>query len=241
MDILNMHRVIEQKVQRLAFFAYKDLESEEVDIHINDQIDVLLHGIIDKFQGRELKIGTEQGFQQNQVSLDNLRTLHVKDETVVLSPGGDTDEVIFTLPDTYYHYIKCTVKTSYPCTDDNGEPSTSIQKVDVRIHNSQFDLRNEPLYKTGVDSPLGEIAGNVMTIYKDNSFDIVDAKLSYIRKPAIVKFNKDVNGDYQEAGSVHCDLDSSLHQMLTAMTSLSIMKILEANQQKIVNLQQETV
>lgn len=239
MTILEIHRAIEQHIHKMGFFAYADLEHEEIDLQINMQIKLLLNGILDKHFGRPLKISEAQGFQKNQVTLDNLRKLHVGNQTVTLytaEPGF----VSFTLPENYYHHIKTTVTVSYPCYE-NGISKTETNLVDVRIAQSQNDSKNHPFYKTGRDSPLAEIIGTGVFIYYDSTFTIPSAKITYIKKPAVVAYVKDGGGNYDSVNSVQCDLDESLHEMLVNMTSIKILEILEAPQQKVVNSQREIV
>src|SRR5688500_629673 len=104
LTILDVHRIIEQDVQKMGFFAYKDLEHEEIDIQINRQIDIIVNGILDKHFRRELKLNEEQGFQKNQVTLDNLRRLHKM--TVFIPPALNVSDsaktAFFTLPTDYY-------------------------------------------------------------------------------------------------------------------------------------------
>jgi hypothetical protein len=239
LTILDMHRLIEQNIQKMGFFAYRDMEPEEIDLQINGQINLLIEGIVDKFFGRKPKVNEEQGFQKDQVSLDNLRNLHVRDETRAIATSSD-EEISFTFPNAYRHHIRTLVSVSYDCYT-NGKKETTIKKVAARINKSQVDWRNHPYYKTGKDSPLAEVAGNSMFIYKDETFDITGIKLSYIKDPAVVKYAKDGGGNYDEGNSVHCDLDKTLHYMVVDMTSIRIMKILEGNPQKIVNLESETI
>lgn len=241
LTILDMHRLIEQDVQRMSHFTYKSWESEEVDLEINRQIDNLVNGILDKHFGRDLKVDERQGFQKNQVTLDNLRTITVRNETVTINQVSNPLEYNFNLPSLYYHHIKTMVTISYDCySTDEKKKIVQEDQVALRIYNSQDDVTNSYYYKTGRDSPLGEIADKVY-IQSDKTFKVTKALISYIRKPAIVIFGKDISGDYDPNPlvSINCDLDASLHYMVVNMTSLAIMKILESNPQKIVNLQRE--
>jgi hypothetical protein len=240
LTIQDMHRIIEQDVQKMGFAAYQDLAPEEIDLQINRQIGLLIEGILDKHYGRPLKVDERQGFQKNQVTLDNLRNLQVGYFPTTLTSDGNTHS--FPLPSNYLHHIKTRAAISWQCYED-GEQKTEIGGVDVRIIQSQHDFRNHPFYKTGKDSPAAEMFGNVIYLYDDagETFTITSATLSYIRKPAVVKFGYDEDGEYDITASTQCDLDDSLHYMLVNMTSLKIQEILESPQQKIVNSQREIV
>lgn len=236
LSIQDMHRLIEQDVHSLGVFAYGDRESEEIDLQINRQIYKFIDSIIEiKVNGRKVN---ELGFQDDQVTLDSLRTIHIIDENVTTT---ETDDYISgNLPDEYYHYVKSTVVTSYTCKE-NGQNVTKTKTAQVRIMTSQeFDLyKEDSFHKTNIESPLGRIVGNKIYVYFDSTFSISSLKMDYIKKPDIVKFNKDGNGDYQASGSVHCNLPDNTHYTIVDMTTKKIMKVIEAQQQKIVNFEQE--
>lgn len=239
LSVKDMHDLIEQDVHRLGFYAYDDLETEEIDLQINRQIFKLIDGILDKNFGRTPKIGPTEGFQVSQVSLDNLRKQHVRGEVPTLS--AITGGYKFDLPEQYYHYVKASVTVTYTC-NENGQTVTKTLYPKVRIVETQNvdSMKVHPFHKTNKKSPLAELVNNSVYIYNDSTFTITAASLDYIKKPAIIKYGK-VDGVYDEGESAHCDLDDSLHYLIVEMTSLRIMKTLESPQQKIENIQQETI
>jgi hypothetical protein len=244
LSVLDIHRLIEQDVQNLGFYLYDHLETEEVDLHINRQVYMLIDGILDKHFGRSLKLGPQQGFQVDQISLDNLRKQQVKGATTTLTAFDRGMK--FDLPiagDIYYHYTRATATISIACIDDNGQSVTKTDYSQLRIvENKNIDeMLKSPFHKTDKDSPLAEISGNTIYIYTSSDFTITNIKLDYIKRPAKIVYGKDGGGNYSDGASTQCDLDDSLHYMLQQMTSNSIMKIIENPQQKIVNLQQEIV
>lgn len=240
LNIQDMHTLIEQDVQKLGFYVYDDLETEEIDLQINRQTNKLIEGILDKYFGRSPKVGPEEGFQLDQVTLDNLRKQHVKDQVATLTTFDDGSK--FDLPDNYSHYIKAKAIVSYSCRE-NKVTTTKTKTVKLRIGETlNIDaMREHPFFKTSKDSPLCEIANNSIYIYTDPKFTITDVKFDYIKKPIVVKYAKDVDGNYDPVNSVNSDLDDSLHYMLVDMTSIRIMKIIETQQQKIENIQQDTI
>jgi hypothetical protein len=220
----------------MGMAAYKDFAPEELDLQINRQIYFIVEGIVDKHFGRTIKVDEKQGFQSNQVTLDNLRFLQAGAAPAVQVFNGKKYVII---PDDYYHHIKTTVTITYPCYED-GKEIIHTEDVDLRIGQLQYDMKRHPFHKTGRDSVLGEITNGAMFIEEGN-FTVTKALISYIKKPAKVKFGYDpVTGDYDPATSVQCDLDDSLLYMLVNMTSTKIMELIETNQQKIVNSQRET-
>ena len=236
LTIQDMHRLIEQDVQKMGMAAYKDFAPEELDLQINRQIYLLLDGILDKHFGRTIKIDEKQGFQVNQVTLDNLRHSHKR---VALTIQVFNNSRYAIIPEDYYHHIKTVVTIEYKCWENNKEV-THTKDVDLRIGKLENDLKNHPFHKSGRDSPLAEITNGGIFFIEDG-FITTKALFIYIVKPAKVKFGYDpVTGDYDPATSVHCSLDDTLHYMVVNMTSMKIMELIETNQQKIVNSQRET-
>lgn len=242
MDILQFHRIIELDLQKMGFFAYSDMESEEIDIQINRQIDFLINGILDKNFGRALKINEEQGFQKDQVTLDNLRSLHIRNSLLTIANNTADVESSCPLPVDYSHNIRSTVVITYFCYDpDLKKQKEETEEIPVILQESQYYLKDNPLYKSAKDGILGEIVGDNLYLSGIAGVTFSKVKMSYIRKPAIVKYGKNVDGDYDASQSVQCDLDESLHQMLARMTSIEIMKIIESNPNKTVSMQQDQI
>lgn len=242
MTVLDFHRIIEQDLQKMGFFAYSDMETEEIDIQLNRQVDFLVNGILDKHFGRPLKINEEQGFQKNQVTLDNLRTIHVRNQILTIANDTTNLESTCALPATYLHNIRCTVNISFKCYDpDKEQEVVQKEEIPVILQESQYYLKDNPLYKSGKDGILGELVGSNVILYGIPNITFDNVKMSYIRKPNTIKYGKDDNGDYDASLSTECDLDESLHQMLARMTSIEIMKIIESNPQKIVSMQQDQI
>lgn len=243
LTILEFHRILNQELQSMGFFTSQGLETEEIDLQINAQIDLFVEAVVDKFRGRILKIGVEEGFQANQVRLDDLRTIHVKDFSRNLTPYDTNVGVKFDLPDDYSHHIKTKVTWSIPCKDEKGKNSTLTGNSQIRISKTE-DIeaaRTDVFYKTTKESPLAEMAGNTVYIYTDGFSLGSTVKLDYIKKPVVVKYAKDGSGNYDAGNSVHCDLPHTVHRTIIKMTAIHISTIIESNQQKVQNLQQETI
>jgi hypothetical protein len=240
LSVLDIHTLIEQDTQSLGFYVYDSLETEEIDLQINKQIYLLIDGIIDKYFGRKLKVSPEVGFQVDQVGLDNLRKQHVKDASTTLSTFNQGKK--FTINADYYHYIKGVASIAYQCYEKGVEVTKTISSK-LRIVKTEHidEMLSSPIHKTTKESPLAEIVGNYLYIYKDDTFEINSVVFDYIRKPIKVLYAKDIDGNYDSGNSVTTDLDDSLQYMLIDMVVLRLMKIKEQPQQKIVNLEQDTI
>lgn len=240
LTVLDMHRILDQEIQTMGFFTSEGLETEEIDLQINARIDDFIEAVVDKYKGKVPRIGVKEGFQSNQVRLDDLRTIHVKDYVGTLTAYDTLVGKKFDLPANYSHTIKVKIKYSVPCKTGNVS-STLTGTSSVRIVETEdVDIiRKTPFYETTKDSPVAEIIGNTVYIYSDNKFTITDAFLDYIKKPAVVLYNKDGSGNYQSSGSQDCDLPHTTHRTIIKMTAIHICSILESNPQKIVNLKEE--
>lgn len=240
LSILDMHRLLDQELQSMAFFTDQGLETEEIDLQLNAQIDNFIEAVVDKYRGKAIGIGVKEGFQTNQVSLDSLRTIHIKDNPVTLIPIDENSQR-YELPSDYLHYISSKINWSIPCKDmTTRKDSTLTGFASLRIEESQDidTMRKDYLLKTSKESPIGEIAGNSVFIYNENLFTLASVKLDYIRKPAVVVYGKNLDGSNNPSTSTDCDLPPTVHRTIVKMTAIHIASIIESTQQKITNLQQ---
>lgn len=241
LSVLEMHRLLDQEIQSMGFFLYQGFETEEIDLQINTQIDNFVEAVIDKSRGKIPRIGIKEGFQEDESRLDDLRTIHKKEQVVTLGAEG-VNRVSFIIPTDYSHHIKTKVVWSISCVDSNKKTTTQTGESQLRISDTQNieNARSHPFYKTSKESPLAELANDKIYIYLDD-FTITNAYIDYIKKPVVVKFGKDINGDYDIGTSVDCDLPHTTHRTIIRMTAIHICSIIESNPQKIQNLQQEIV
>lgn len=245
LTVQDIHRLIEQDCQKMGFFAYDSLETEEVDIKINQEIYSFVEAVIDIANKRIPKIGIDDGFQSSQVSLDSLRTIHVKDLSRTLTVTNN--QVTFPLPDDYLHHIKTKLGITYSCTELNAKnvrvtvTKTVEPEPTLRIGESQNidNMRASSFHKTKKESPLGEIVGETVYIYKESDWTVANAKLDYIKRPAKVAYVKDGGGAYDPTNSVQCDLPPTALYIICNMVAVKILKVIETQQQKIVNLEQQ--
>lgn len=241
LTILDMHRLLDQEIQSMGYLTYRGSESEEIDLQINTQIDNFVEAIVDKYKSKQARNGVKEGFQANQVRLDDLRTIHIKDLVRSSTPYG-SDGVSFPLPDDYSHHIKTKVTWSIDCIGEDKKKTTLTGLSQIRIAETEDieNMRVHPFYKTTKESPLAELVNNTVYVYTDG-FTITEVKIDYIKKPAVVKFGKDVGGNYDSGTSVNCDLPHTVHRTIIRNTAIHISSIIESNPQKIENLKSEVI
>lgn len=245
LSILEMHRLIEQDVQKMGYFAYSNLETEEIDLQINNQIDKFIEDVLDKKANKVRRLGVLEGFQENQVVLDKLRTLHVKDKEVSLSDFNDSNPTDkgkkFTFADDHLHFIKAKAIVEYDCIENKKKVTKTLLSPIRVLKSTDIDsYRILPFYKSSKNSVLTEIADNSLYLYVTPDFRISKVMYDYIRKPAVVKYGKNISGNYDVNASTNCDLPPTEHRKIVANTVLKIAMILESNPQKIINIQQES-
>lgn len=90
------------------------------------------------------------------------------------------------------------------------------------------NLRQAAFYRTAEYSPITELEGNVLWIYRDSSFIVNNVEVSYIRKPRPMSLS--LNSDCELAETAHrtiCDLATEYLQ--GRVKDLQGMQISEAN------------
>jgi hypothetical protein len=237
MTIQEFHRDIEQTVQGMGFYLYDNRETEEIDIQINKQIMMFIENCIDPDKSQ--KKGNKTLFSDNYIKLDDIRTL--------VKRGGEGVDIQLSytnmnLPDDYLHSINLKATITYTCIENKKEVTKTIERPPRIVSQEYYEqLVNNEFHKTDRESPLGYFDGSTIYVTTDGTFKITGLLLTYIKQPAIVKFGKDGSGNYSASDSVDCDLPIHVHNKICDETARRIQKILEVPQQKIVNLEQETI
>ena len=240
MNIQQMHILIDEGIQKLGYLNYRSLETEQIDLQINKQINRFIDNIVDIWKGARTT-GMKQGVQKSVPRLDDLRTLQVKNLEISLSNFGTHKQG--SLPNYYRHYISFLCDISYQCIENKVLITKTETNKNVRVvetQNLEYIL-SSAFYKPTKKSSVIDIAGNTVYLYNDGVFTHSKLFINYIKKPAVVLYNKDGNGDFTSTGSVDCDLPENTHYTIVDMTVKHIGKILESNPQKIVNLENEPI
>jgi hypothetical protein len=58
-----------------------------------------------------------------------------------------------------------------------------------------YSLNTNPIYKTGYYSPISEIIGKTLYVYRDTNFIISDVRVSYVRKPRIISLSLNTSSE----------------------------------------------
>lgn len=92
--------------------------------------------------------------------------------------------------------------TTYTIHTGSGNKVTNRLTPSNRVH--ELDV---PFYKTSDYSPISELSGNILYIYKDSSFIVTGAGVSYVRKPQPISLSLNTSSELPEQfHSTLCDL-----------------------------------
>lgn len=130
-------------------------------------------------------------------------------------------------------YKKCEIFQAGEETSFYGKvEEIPVKKVANRLLRSEniYYLLNSKLSKTQINSPVSELMGNELRVYKKN-FDIASIDMMYIRKPLKISYNSNMNevNEFRE--------DIVRYFIRKTVQYLSIRS--EQSQQKISNLKAE--
>lgn len=191
MTLLEAYVHVQQRLQNIAAFVYKNVETPELDYFwksgTNKFIKLAFPNIDDEIP--------DERFSGIQASLDDLRVLILNNTEISITEttvNGYT-YVYGSLPTAggveYRHLInnRSVVQPVNCTTDGTREVSNRLIKGDFL-----FDILENGLYKTAIASPVSKITGNVITVYNSyrgvKEFTISKVIIDYIKKPVIYTF-----------------------------------------------------
>jgi len=208
MTIDEMHIEITQGVQRLASHIDYDLQQEEIDLHLNH---VIREFVLSHFTF------TSNGFEFNHKATQDIQSL-IKEETInglINPPVENIKEFktrIISYPIDYYLPISLLVDIVY--TLNNREITDKVFCKRVK-QDSIYRMLDDPFNTTSIEEPLFTIANKKFHIYTNNTFDINNVYLTYIKEPAKVSITHQVD----------CDLYITAHETIVDQTIKRILSI----------------
>lgn len=225
MNIKEMHYDLSFKLNKIDSAQYKNLQVPEKDWALNESIEIYTKNIA------QPRFSQLTGFEINQRNIDDIRTLVLDKQALVLTNNND-GTYYAVLPPDYLFYIASRVSIK-----KNKCVKTDIRCI-VRSHgdlfeDSSFDSSNfewEDINITFYDKGI--------KIYTDKTFSIESINIDYIKKPKKVHNAEDfsVNG-YKDltgvllTGVSNCDLPSHTHSEIVDLAVLIITGNLTSNYQ----------
>ena len=236
MDIQEMHQMFRQYAQQMGMQNVRAILPEQIDLLINNSISDTINQVITQNIGITNDRVISDASKLNQVNaLKSLykvwkgsiadATVKGKEKTSYIisfqlplnnfkSTGSYTDDNVSSTAISFLYVVDLSI--NYKKTDF----VTNI--FPVRIVDDQFvaDVVNDFVLAPKMRSPVASIHDNLIELYIDkadnkpneretftfNGVSINELRLSYIAKPAVVKFAEDINGT-----NVNCDLPEYMH------------------------------
>ena len=215
MDIRGMHYDFKQKLNKLDSNQNRSLLVPEIDWKLNEAIEVFVKLVASP------RVISNLGFEINQRSIDDIRTLVVPSKELELV-SSDNNEYKFRIPSDYSHFIKaeaigskegCSIKPSLQCV--------------VRQHDDKFltDSFSKPSFEWR-EVPITFSEGNIV-VYADDSFSIDSFRIHYIKKHSYIHNAQDYPGGRYKLpdgtlliGKQDCELPEITHREIVDIAVL---------------------
>lgn len=211
MTIKEMHYDLKMKLNKVDSQQNENLLIPEMDWVLREAEGLFIKMIA------EPRIKSYLGFEMNQRTIDDIRTLVVKDKELNILDNTSS------LPDNYLHFVKAEVEMSKgKCTAVKG-------RVHIRQHDDEFE--ESPFDKSSFEwrTVNGVFYENGVKFYTDNTFSINKAYMSYIKQPRLIHNAEDFRGgSYQLLsgqilnGSVDSELPKHTHPEIVDIAVLLI-------------------
>jgi hypothetical protein len=208
MTIREMHYDYKQKLNKIDSQKYRDLIVPEIDWKLNEAQEVFVKIIA------EPRLGKKLGFEFNQRTIDDIRTIVVnQDSTNAISLSSfDSSSFKGTLPTDYWFLLKARViATKGTCQDKVLR--TRVVQHDDETEVSYFDkssfvwrMANLRFYEGGI------------RVFTNGDFTPSKLMMDYLKEPESVHNAQDFNGTYTTLtgipliGSKDCMLPKVVHR-----------------------------
>lgn len=231
MTIQEMHEMFRQYSQQMGMQNVRAILPEQIDLLINNSINDTINQIVTQNIGVTNDRVITDNSKLNQVNA--LKSLYKVWKGAVTLPDANTNYIAsYSIPLLAFtpggHYISSNTNKSnaiqYIYIVDlsiNYSKSNFISNIfPVRIVDDMYlaDIVNDFLLAPKLRSPVASVHDDIIELYIDkpdnksntpytfNGMSVKELRLSYIAKPAVVKFLDDLDGV-----SVNCDLPEYLH------------------------------
>jgi hypothetical protein len=222
---------VQQGLQNIAAFVYKNVELPELDYFWEKGTDKFIKLAFPNIDDER----KDEVFEGIQASLDDLRAITVGNTPITLSAEATFGGYTFRsgpLPATYKHLLNDrTIVSPVNCT------TTETREVPNRLteHDSVFNILENSLNKTAIASPVSKIEGSTITVYNSykgiKQFTIVGVNIDFVRKPT--KYT------YATHANTTLEFPDDVCFKIIDTTLLYMMKVAEQNPNKIQFLTRE--
>lgn len=170
MTIEEMHYDFKMKFNKIDSQQYRNLRIPEIDWLLNEAQEILVKNIAFP------RVINHLGFETTQRTIDDIRTIVIED----ISLNKIRDTTVFELPEDYMFYVSAKAVLNKPeC--GTKEVQIIIRQHDDKFQESPFDISS---FEWGDINATFDSRG--IRIYTDETFNIEELKLTYIKKPAYI-------------------------------------------------------
>lgn len=237
MNSREMHYDYKQKLNKIDSQKYRNLKVPEIDWKLQEAQELFVKMIA------EPRVRSQFGFEMNQRTIDDVRTLVVNQTeesgTCMTCTKQTEDSYIAELPEDYWFLV------SAKAIGTKGKCKNKVLQVRVKQHDDEDEV--SPFDRSSFEWREVNIkfTSDGIRIFTDGTFEISKLCLNYIRRPKLIHNAQDyVNGTYTTlrgevlTGSQDCELPEGTHREIVDLavfitaTDLGVPNI-QAKQQKI--------
>lgn len=175
MTVQDMHYDFKRKLNKIDSQKYRNLQVQEIDWVLNESQILFIRTIA------EPRIKNQFGFEINQRTIDDIRTVVVDNFTIPFTniTGG---EFVASIPNDYFYYASSEVfATKGACLNKKMELIT-VRQHDDRFEDSVFDKSNFEWREVNLRFFDGGIKGFA------EDFILNNIRLNYIKKPKYIHY-----------------------------------------------------
>lgn len=222
MTIQEMHIEYKERLDKSSSSSFPELLVEHQDLFLNNAIQNFV----------KLRYGRNNiykaGVEEIQKRTDDLRTLVVTNYPQITTVTTETNTVKASLTTLYSDEALTTLTTDKYWFFLNGRSRTVkfgclSQYHSIRIYNHDDinSILKNPFKKPRFDEIVGYFEKGDLYLVTDGTFTIDKAKITYIKKPAVVKYGSLYP---TPSANVDCDLPEHTH---TEIINLAVLLTLE--------------
>lgn len=214
---------IKFKLNKIDSQQYRNLRIPEIDWAINEAEDIFVKSIA------QPRISNYLGFEANQRTIDDLRTIVVNDK--VLIPQKINNETYkVELPQDYMFYLSANILiTKEKCGERTAR--AILRQHDDRSDISPFDTSSYEWKEVNI-----RFYEDGIKLFTDGTFEIKEVKLNYIRKRAYIHNAQDFlpTGSYKLpsgvllTGTQECELPTHTHREIVDIAVLILANNLDS-------------
>lgn len=216
MTVAEMHRAIDQGLQRVASSVYDYYLPEEIDFWLNRAqeryVKQRLHPISDP---------KRLGFSKTTKRLDDLRMLVTVDYTDGVNPNDQVDFIDFDLPVDYMHLINARVTAHANFCGQQVDTDDSEVTRDIRIveQDKAYASQQNPFAKTTLDYPMAIVYDEEVRVFQDRErFILKTLTVDYIRVPVLINLSS----------SIDCELAEHTHHEIVDLAVKNLIEAIES-------------